>query len=324
MNWGQLRICVEKPLPSEHRVLACKNCDRAAYLKQKLWDLTDTVTGEKIEITVEFLDDGKDVDWTPLQSLKGYDQNENLMLQDPLNDKLYKKVTPKQYVERVVRERIAPNVGIKFRFVNKGGKIRISFDPMKGAYSLLGTDCLRSTNSGSTMNLGWLDVGTVTHEFMHALGAIHEHQNPKGITIDWDENKVYEWARSTQGWDRQTTYTNIIERYKVEQLNASEYDPQSVMLYFYPSYLTKNNKGTRQNVRLSEVDVEWLNKMYPGGGVSPSDFYAKAFKGSDKRVRTITFLVLVIFFGIIGLIVMYILFRKYSIESRIKQSMKRK
>lgn len=39
------------------------------------------------------------------------------------------------------------------------------------------------------MNFGWVDVPTVIHEMGHMLGMIHEHQNPKGQNIDWNDKK---------------------------------------------------------------------------------------------------------------------------------------
>ena len=285
-DWGQLRICVEKPLPHEQAELdhLCKNCNseqhaqilRAAYYKKKIWPVKSK-NGSPTVITVQFLEAGNQVDWTPPEALEGVDQNGNKILPDPLNKELYRKVSPREMVETVVRKRIAPNVGLKFKFVDEGGMVRVTFDPKKGAYSLVGTDCLHKNAGQETMNLGWLDVGTVTHEFMHAIGAIHEHQNPNGVSIDWDEKKVFNWARTTQGWNRQTTEVNIIDKYSIDQLNTSKFDPDSIMLYFYPKYLTEDNKGTRQNVRLSPTDVMWMNKIYPGSRISPENFYKSTY-----------------------------------------------
>jgi hypothetical protein len=109
-------------------------------------------------------------------------------------------------------------VGLKFVFIPHGG-----------SYSLVGTDCIKSDES-TTMNFGWLDASTIMHEFGHVLGMIHEHQNPKGKPIAWDDSKVYQWAMQTQGWDQTKTYHNIIERYNVDQLNASKFD-WKILLY---------------------------------------------------------------------------------------------
>ena len=119
------------------------------------------------------------------------------------------------------------------------------------------------------MQFGWFDVATVLHEFCHALGLGHEHQNPYGIGIDWNQEKVYEWARKTQGWDKAKTNSNIIVRYSKDLTIGTSYDPDSIMLYFYDGTLTKNGIGTKPNLRLSLLDVHYLASKYPNNNQSP-------------------------------------------------------
>ena len=107
---------------------------------------------------------------------------------------------------------------------------------------------------------------------------IHEHQNPRGETIKWDTNKLYSWTLTTQGWDKEKTKVNIIDKYNIDNINGSDYDPLSIMLYFFPANLTTNNKGSYQNLRLSGLDVIWINKMYPTTQTDvPSQFYEKVY-----------------------------------------------
>ncbi len=64
-------------------------------------------------------------------------------------------------------------------------EIRISF-LQPGSWSYMGTDALLIPPNQPTMNYGWLTPTTgdeeysrvVLHEFGHAIGCIHEHQNP--------------------------------------------------------------------------------------------------------------------------------------------------
>lgn len=106
----------------------------------------------------------------------------------------------------------------------------------------------------------------------------HEHQNPRGQPIQWNDQKVYQWAAETQGWDKETTKHNILEHYNISQINGSDFDPLSVMLYFFPAELTINNQGTKQNLRLSGEDVLWINKNYSvGAPQSADDFYKKVY-----------------------------------------------
>ena len=189
------------------------------------------------------------------------------------------KLSIQEAVKKVVTERIKPLVNLDISFVDNpaNANVRVSFDPNGGAWSLVGTDHLDQT-SGATMNLGWFDVPTTIHEFCHVLGMIHEHQNPSGQTIMWNENKVLEWAKETQGWSEQTTKDNIINKYDKSSINGSSFDPLSIMLYFFPADLTLNNTGTKQNFRLSSEDVIWIDKVYHNdGGISPETFYQNIY-----------------------------------------------
>ena len=199
---------------------------------------------------------------------------------DPLQP-IVDKMPIKDAIIKIVMERLQPIVNLKFEFVQDPSisEVRIAFRADDGAWSLLGTQC-KDEKHDHTMNLGWFDVATTIHEFCHMLGMIHEHSNPVGSAIQWNEAKVYEWAEQTQGWDKQTTYVNIISRAKTEEINASNFDPQSIMLYFFPAELTLNGEGTKQNTKMSGLDVQYLEKMYAGGPETAEQFYKRVYNES--------------------------------------------
>ena len=270
------RICVEKVLPhhrSHYAAISGNEELRAAFYENKVWP-------SKSEIKIGFLDSPTSANKrTDIATLKSVGQHI-----DPLQETL--KDTPiKDAVRTIVKQRIQPLVGLEFSFVPdeeaKTADVRISFKDPDGAWSLVGTDAQHPSQDGkATMNLGWFDVGTVIHEFGHVLGMIHEHQNPKGLQIDWNVPAVNSYMSRTQGWDPQEVKTNVLNRYKADQINGSAFDPLSVMLYFFPGSLTLNNEGTRQNFSLSGEDAVWISKTYPGGSLSPSKFYHKAYDRS--------------------------------------------
>ena len=107
--------------------------------------------------------------------------------------------------------------------------IRVGFDSSDGAWSYIGTDC---SDERKTMNLGFIDQGTVLHEFGHALGLIHEHQSPASGGFEWNEEEV---IKSLSGppnyWDEETIYHNMFDTYNEDQLNMTEYDSTSIMHY---------------------------------------------------------------------------------------------
>lgn len=273
---GQLKICVEKHLDKHnYKLMKLKELSkndyhfnklRAAFLKQFYWNKNDT-------IKIGFIGDPNYVPRNTYQEL--ISQTDNV---DPLQKEI-DKMDIITGIKTIINKRIQPIVGLKFQFVDnyKDADIRISFDRNGAAWSIIGTQCKELEKDQPTMNLGWFDVPTTLHEFGHVLGLIHEHQNSNENPILWNKKNVYEWAQTSQGWDKATTDQNILNKYDITQINGSKFDPFSIMLYFYPAYLTINNEGTKQNYKLSGYDVEYISKAYPGGLQSPTEFYKSAY-----------------------------------------------
>jgi hypothetical protein len=162
-------------------------------------------------------------------------------------------------------------------------EIRITFDPGDGAWSYVGTDCRGIPTNEPTMNLGFLDGGTAAHEFGHAIGLAHEHQNPAG-GIQWNEQVVItELAKSPNFWDETTARHNVLRKYSADQINGTGFDRDSIMLYFFPASWTLNGISTKANEILSRIDKEFIAgaKMYPKTGVTPAG--AKELKVNAQR-----------------------------------------
>ena len=256
----------------------------AAFLKANLWPQDTT-------LTVHFMDEGGNVTRNTEASIKraALENNEPVPIFDPLQKIMddNPNMSAKDIVTKVIKERYVPITGLKWAFsdVAEGANVRITFKGA-GAWALVGTDATKTENndpSKPTVNLGWLDIGTIIHEFGHVLGMIHEHQNPDGNLIHWDVPAVDEYYESSQGWTAKEVQTNVIRRYNQDLINGSSYDPTSIMLYFFPANLTTDHIASHQNYRLSATDVIWIAKMYPGGEKSPEDFY-KEVKTDDKKL----------------------------------------
>jgi len=164
---------------------------------------------------------------------------------------------------------------INFDFSNSTeAEIRISFQADPGSWSAVGTDCLLPEDfpkSQPTMNFGWLSDDTddveylrvVVHEFGHALGAIHEHQNPKS-GIQWNVPAVYAYfSGPPNNWTKEEIDFNVIQKYSLDQLNATKFDRKSIMLYAFPPELVVGGVGTPENTNLSGGDKKFIGKMYP-------------------------------------------------------------
>jgi hypothetical protein len=152
-------------------------------------------------------------------------------------------------------------------------EIRISFRDIGFSWSTVGTDSLTRPRSQPSMNYGWLKPTTgereyrrvVLHEFGHALGMIHEHQNPTAAgRIPWDRPKVYEYY-ARQGWSRRDVDENIFEVYAEDTTNFTTFDPASIMEYPVPDELTVGSYAIGWNTELSPSDKEFMRRQYPAG-----------------------------------------------------------
>ncbi len=165
------------------------------------------------------------------------------------------------------------HANLNFDFNNApDAEIRVSFDPNDGAWSWVGTAALEQPPNVATMNLGFTDGGTPAHEFGHAIGLHHEHQNPDG-GIQWNRDEV---IRALSGppnnWSVQQIEFNVLNKYSVDQIRGTEFDPDSIMLYFFPASWTVNGISTKDNEVLSVTDKEFIAGAlaYPGrGGQGP-------------------------------------------------------
>jgi hypothetical protein len=163
------------------------------------------------------------------------------------------------------------HANLTFDFNNAAdAEIRISFDPSDGAWSYVGTDCLNIPKNQATMNLGFQDGGTSGHEFGHAIGLGHEHQNPAG-GIEWNEDVVIrDLAGPPNFWTPEQTRHNVIRKYSLDQINGTGFDPDSIMLYAFPGSWTKTGQGTHANEVLSQMDLAFIASAlaYPPGEIA--------------------------------------------------------
>lgn len=143
--------------------------------------------------------------------------------------------------------------------------IRVAF-AADGAWSYVGTDAKSISVNQPTMNFGWLDEAVVLHEFGHAIGLAHEHQNPEG-GIQWNEAAVIrDLSGPPNNWDEATIRHNVLNKYAHDQINGTEFDAESIMLYSFPAEWTVDGFHTEPNTTLSDMDKSFIASavMYPG------------------------------------------------------------
>ena len=106
--------------------------------------------------------------------------------------------------------------------------IRISFK-YAGSWSVIGKTARDVPKDQPTMNFGWLTPGVsdeaarqvILHEFGHALGLIHEHQNPIG-EIKWNKPAVVaDLSGPPNNWDLATIHHNMFEQYPSNEIDGT-------------------------------------------------------------------------------------------------------
>lgn len=147
--------------------------------------------------------------------------------------------------------------------------VRISFTET-GSWSYIGTDCRGIPKDSPTMNYGWLSNDTaqeevnrvVLHEFGHALGCIHEHQNPEG-GIKWNRPVVYAYfAGPPNFWSNDDVDHNIFDTYDANLTVHTRLDAASIMMYPIDASFTTDGFEVGLNSELSETDKRFIAEMY--------------------------------------------------------------
>lgn len=168
---------------------------------------------------------------------------------------------------------------LDFEFVSSSTdadvKIAFNYQNSRVAWSLIGKKCIGVTNSSNkpSMNIPFYndnDVNSeefkavVLREFGHALGLVFEHQGPnaKGL-YDWNEGRLVTYFMQ-EGWEEDDIYDLIDIAYTTRQTKFTEFDENSIMLLYFPAFLTNNNKQAKWNTTLSDLDKAFISSLYPG------------------------------------------------------------
>lgn len=141
--------------------------------------------------------------------------------------------------------------------------VRISFDELDGAWSYIGIIAQVINPESATMNLGWIDAATVLHEFGHMLGLIHEHQNPKGaIRWNWEALRA-DLSVAPNFWSDEDIRNNITDHYLPQNIEGTEVDGKSIMMYPIPPHWTLDGFTATDNIVLSDWDKQFIGFIYP-------------------------------------------------------------
>jgi hypothetical protein len=108
----------------------------------------------------------------------------------------------------------------------------------------------------------WTAGATIIHEFCHVLGMDHEHQNNlfNSNKLNFNVPNIVKTYKNNYEEAR----TNVLELYSSKKkFIGSEFDPDSIMLYYFDDDWIIGPNPTKPNYSLSQNDINWLSKMYP-------------------------------------------------------------
>ena len=142
--------------------------------------------------------------------------------------------------------------------------LRVAFDEDNGAWSYVGTDAKHIPQSKPTINLGWLGRDVICHEFGHALGLYHEHQNPTG-GICWNRaNVIKDLSGPPNNWTVRMIQSNVLNKINPNDVLTTPWDKFSIMHYPIPASWTCNNTAIPGGVVISPTDILFIKSIYPG------------------------------------------------------------
>jgi serralysin len=152
---------------------------------------------------------------------------------------------------------------LKFEFGVDQSRAQISIHfGAEGNNSIVGRESATYAKTRPSMRLQDMYEYIVTHEFGHALGLQHEHQNP-ATAIKWHRAAVIA-DMASQGWTPQMCEQNIFSRFSKQYacIGSPTFDAASIMLYPIPSHWTEDGYSTSTNTAVSTGDAKCVVGLY--------------------------------------------------------------
>lgn len=204
-------------------------------------------------------------------------------------------------------------------------QVRIGFTE-PGYWSYVGVESvIYRAQTESSMNFeGFADVpvdqlndyaiGTIRHEFGHAIGLQHEHQNPKSTcNTDFDWDKIYKLlGEGENGWPKEQVDFNM-RPLSGEGLVATAFNKMSVMLYSFPAQFYVNGDKSEcyishDNNEISQGDRDVIDTIYPADPnarkqrfeTTKTEFSAMLDKKAEEGTKGVTINAMQEFFGRAG------------------------
>jgi hypothetical protein len=87
-------------------------------------------------------------------------------------------------------------------------------------------------------------------------------------------------------WTPEQIRHNVLEKYAANQIRGTKFDPDSIMLYFFPDTWVKSGKGTKANSVLSAMDGAFIasKDAYPRTQVEAVELGVNASRATKAEI----------------------------------------
>jgi hypothetical protein len=163
----------------------------------------------------------------------------------------------------ILKKYAFPYINLNFQIGRTGDSvITINVNP-KGPTANINGNTTGIGTKNPVISIYKLEQGVVLHEFGHAMGLFHEHQNPsQNNPIVWDKNQVYAHYIEKKHWKKDAVDSQILNRRNTAKSLYTPWDSKSIMNYNIQSGLTSAPVKIFVGQEYSDGDKSWFKLKY--------------------------------------------------------------
>lgn len=173
-------------------------------------------------------------------------------------------VETSKYVLEILKEFAFPYINLDFQIGRyNDSTITIKTNPSASPTASISGNTTGIGTKTPVVTIYKLTQGVILHEFGHAMGMFHEHQNPAPDNpIQWNKEEVYAHYVTKQNWKKEAVDAQIINRRDKAKSLFTNWDQNSIMNYTIRPGFTAAPIQTFIGQEYSKGDKNWFNMKF--------------------------------------------------------------
>jgi len=173
-------------------------------------------------------------------------------------------VSKASQVLTILKKYAFPYINLRFQIGRTGDSVvTIKVNPAQGPTANISGNTTGIGTKNPVVSIYTLKQGTILHEFGHAMGMFHEHQNPSpNNPIQWDKAAVYAFYVDKQHWKKDSVDSQILNRRNKAKSLYTAWDTKSIMNYNIKMGLTSAPVKVFVGGEYSDGDKSWFKLKY--------------------------------------------------------------